>query len=85
MYVTSELMVPAVVQLQRDNDIVSPSPTTFGKRTECLEIVPGTVQMPQGTARPGSTHSSQGSMKPQLSTSISSLEPATECDTSSLL
>jgi len=48
-YGTSELRVPAVVQPQRDDDAASPAPATFGELIECLDIVPGISQMPQGT------------------------------------
>jgi len=49
-YGSSELMVPAVVQPQTDDDASAPAPTTFGERMECLEIVPGISPMPQGTS-----------------------------------
>jgi len=85
-YGTSELMVLAVVQLQMDDDdAAAPAPTTFGELMECLEIVPRISHVPQGTSRPGSSHTRLRSMKPQSNTRISGLEPAAERDTSPLL
>jgi hypothetical protein len=55
-YGTSELRVQAVVQPPTDDDAATPAPTTFGELMECLEIVPGISQMPQGTTRPGSSY-----------------------------
>jgi hypothetical protein len=49
---------------------------------ECLDIVPGISQMPQGTARPGSSHMWLGPGKPQSTMSIPCLVPATEPDSS---
>ena len=60
-YGTSELRVPAVVKPQTDDDAAEHAPTTFGELMECLDIVPGISQMPQGTSRPGSSHMSLGS------------------------
>jgi len=37
---------------------------------ECLDIVRGTLPMPQGTSRPGRGHQRLGSVKPQLVTGI---------------
>jgi len=78
-------MVPAVVQPQTDDDAAAPAPTTYRELMECLEIVSGMSQMPQGTSRPGSSHIRLCSMKPQSDTSISGYEPADERDTSPLL
>jgi len=47
-YDTSELMVPAVVQAQTDDDASAPAPTTFGELLACLDIVPGISPLPQG-------------------------------------
>jgi len=77
----SELRVPAVVQPQKVDVAVAPAPTTFGVHLEFLEIAAGISQMPQGTSRPGSSHISLGSVKLQLNTSISGLEPAPERNT----
>jgi hypothetical protein len=48
-YGTSELMFPAVIQLETDNDAATPEPTPFGERMERSDIVPRLSQMPQGT------------------------------------
>jgi hypothetical protein len=40
-YGTSELGVPAVVQLQTNDDAPASPPTTFGELMESLDIVPG--------------------------------------------
>jgi len=78
-------MDPAIVQPQSDDDAATLAPTTFRELEECLEIVPGISQMPQGTSRPGSSHMRLRSMKPRLNTSISGLEPTAERDMSPLL
>jgi len=49
---------------------------------ECLDIVPGILQMPQGTSRPGSSYMRLCSGKPQSNPSIPCLVPATERDVS---
>jgi len=49
-YGTPELMVPAVVQLQTDDNASAPAPTTFGEHMEFLQIVPEILPMPQGTS-----------------------------------
>ena len=49
---------------------------------ECLDIVPGISQMPQGTSRPGCSHMWLGPGKPQSNMSIPCLVPATEPDSS---
>ena len=85
MYGTCELRVPAIIQPQTDDDAVAPALTSFGEHMECLGIVPGISQLPQGTSRSGSCHIRLGSVKPQSNTSISGLEPGAERDTSSLL
>jgi hypothetical protein len=84
-YGTAELRVPVVVQPQTDDDASAPPPTTFGELMERLDVVPGISQMPQGTSRPGSSHIRLDSVRPQLNTSISGLQPAVEPDTSPLL
>jgi hypothetical protein len=68
-YGTSEISVPAAVQLQTDDDAVAPALTIFGEIMECLDIVPGILQMPQVTSRPGSSHKKPGCGKPQSSMS----------------
>ena len=82
---TSELRVPAVIQLQTDDYAAAPSETTFGELLMSLELVPGISQMPQGSSRPGSSHIRLGYVKPQSNTSIASYEPAVDRDTSPLL
>jgi len=77
-YGTSELRVPAVVQPQTNDDAPAPPPTTFGELMESLDIVPGILQRPQGTSRPGSSHIRLGSVKTQSKLSIPSGEPAAE-------
>jgi len=77
-YGTSELRVPAVVQPQTNDDAPAPPPTTFGELMETLDIVPGILQRPQGTSRPGSSHIRPGSVNPQSKLSIPSGEPAAE-------
>jgi len=84
-YGTPELRFPTIVQLQTDDNTAAPAPTTFGELMECLEIVPGISQISQGTSRPGSSHIRLGEVKLQSKTCISSLEPATEPNTSPLL
>jgi hypothetical protein len=84
-YSTSESRVPAVVQLQTNEDAPAPPPTTFGQLIESLDIVPGIWQRPQGTSRPGSSHIRLGSVKPQSNSSIPSGKPAAEPDLSMLL
>jgi hypothetical protein len=84
-YGTSELRVQAVVQPPTDDDAATPAPTTFGELMECLEIVPGISQMPQGTTRPGSSYIRLSSVKPHRNTSKPGLEPAVETDLSPVL
>jgi len=63
-YFTSQLIVPAVIQLQSDNDVSPSAPTTFGEFMEYLEIVPRILSMLQGTSRAGGSQMRIGSMKP---------------------
>jgi len=49
-YSTSALRVPAVVQQQTDDVAATTVPTMIGELLECLDIVPGISQMPQGTS-----------------------------------
>jgi len=64
-YSTFHLWVPAVVQPQTDDDTAAPTQTTFRELMECLDIVPGLSQMPQGTSRLGSSHMRLGCVKLQ--------------------
>jgi hypothetical protein len=84
-YGTTELKVPAVVQPQSNDDSPAPLPATFGELMESLDIVPGISQRPQGTSRPGSSHTRLGSVKPQSKSFIPGGEPAAEPDSSMLL
>ena len=84
-YGTAEFRVPVVVQPQTDDDASAPPATTFGELMERLDIVPGILQMPQGTSRPASSHIRLRSVKPQSNTTIYGLEPAAEPDTLPLL
>jgi len=77
---TSVLRVLAVVPPHTDNNAEAPALTTFGDQMECLEIVPGISQMPQGTSRPGGCHMRLGSGKPGLNISVPCLVSATEPD-----
>jgi len=84
-YGTSQLRVLAVVQPQTNDDAPAPPPTIFGELLWSLDIVPGISPRPQGTSRPGSSHTRLGSVKPQSKCSIPSREPAAERDSSTLL
>jgi hypothetical protein len=77
--------VPAVVQQQTNDDALAPPPKTFGELMESLDIVPGIMQRPQGTSRPGISHIRLGSVKPLSKSSIPRGEPAAEPDLSTLL
>jgi hypothetical protein len=79
-YGTSTLRVPAVVQHQTDVNAPTPVPTTIGELLECLDILPGISQLPQGTSRPGSSHIKLGSGKPQVNTGIWDLAPTAKPD-----
>jgi len=74
--VTNKFKVPAVVQPQTADDAVSSVPTTFGEPMGTLDSVPGKVQMPQLTSRPGSSHMRLGSQKPQTKECIPSFPSA---------
>jgi len=84
-YGTSELRVSAIFQPQTNGDAPAHLPTTFGELMDSLDIVHAKSQSPQGTSRPGSSHISLGSVKPQSKSSIPSGEPAAEPDSSTLL
>ena len=43
------MRVPDVVKPQTDDNAVAPALRTFGELMECLDIVPGILQMPQWT------------------------------------
>jgi len=82
---TSELRVPAVVQLQTDDDAVAPALTSFADLMECLDIVAEKSQMPQGTSRLESSQYKPWPVKPQFNVSIPGLEPGAEANSSPLL
>jgi len=82
-YGTIKLKVPVAVQPQTADDAASFVPTTFGVPTETLASVPGKLQMPQVTSRPGCSHMRLGSWKPQRHECIPSLPPTPMPDWSS--
>jgi len=84
-YSTSELTVPAGIQLQTKYDTPSPPLNTSGELKGRLDIVPGILRRPQGTSKPGSRHIRLGSVKPVPKLSIPSREPAAEPDSAMLL
>jgi len=75
-YGTTELKILVVIEPGTVEDEASSVPTTFGVPMETLDSVPGKLQMPQVTSRPGSSHIRPGSRKPQTHEIISSLTPA---------
>ena len=83
-YSTSELMVPAVIVPQTDDDAAALAPTTFRELIVCLDIVHRISQMLQGTSRPGSSHIRLGFGMPQSDRGIAGLASTTEHDSSSI-
>jgi len=81
-YGTAELRVPAVIKLQTDQNVAAPALTTSGEHMECLDIVPGRSQMPQGTCQQTRSHMMLGSGKPQSDACIPGRAPATKLDSS---
>jgi len=81
-YSSSELKVLAVVKPQTNDDAAAPAPTTFGELMQFLDILPGILQMPQGTPRPGSIYIRLGFGKPLSDTGIAGFVPAVELDLS---
>ena len=75
-YSSTELNVLAVVQPHTADNAVSSVMTTFGEPMETLDSVPGKLQMPQVTSRPGSSHMMLGSRKPRTHVCIPSCPPA---------
>jgi hypothetical protein len=61
-----------------DDDTAAPPPSAFGELMECLDIVTGLSQMPQGSSRSGSSHITLGSVRPQSNTSKPGLQLAVE-------
>jgi hypothetical protein len=74
------LRILADIKPQTDDDADAPAQAIFGKLMDCLDIVPGISQMPQGTSRPASCHITLGSGTPQLNTSILGIAPNTKPD-----
>jgi len=54
-YGKTELKVPAVIQPRMADDAASSVLTTCSVHLEMLDSVPGKLQMPQVTSRPGSS------------------------------
>ena len=76
------MRVQPVIQPHTDNDTAAPARTTFAPLIECLDMVPGISQMPQGTSRPGSSHIALSSVETLSTTCRPGHEPATEPDSS---
>ena len=81
-YRTTELKVLAVVQSHTADDAAPSVPTTFGEPMETLDSVPGKLQTPQVSSRPGSRYIGLGSRKQQTLKPILSLLPAPMTDMS---
>jgi hypothetical protein len=64
-YDSTELKVPAVVQLETNDDAQAPPTATFVELMASLYIVPRIYQRMQGTSRPGISHIRLGSVKSQ--------------------
>jgi len=75
-YVCTESKFPAVVQPETADDAASSVLTTFSEPLGTLDSVPGKLQMPQVTSRPGSSHMSLSSGNLQTHEHIMSLPPA---------
>jgi predicted mannosyl-3-phosphoglycerate phosphatase (HAD superfamily) len=56
MYGTATLKAPEVITLQTEKCQSPAALTTFGQQMETIHWVSGESQMPQWTARPGSSH-----------------------------
>jgi len=77
-YGTSELKVPAVVKPHMDDNAANPAPPTVREHMESHDIIPGISQMPQGTPRPGRSHTMLGCRRPQSNKRIASLPTVVE-------
>jgi len=73
---TPELKVSAVVQQQTYDDAAAPALTMIEELMECLDIVPGISQTPQGTSWPGSSYIRLCCGNLQSNTIISGFAPA---------
>jgi len=56
---------PAGIKPNTEKFATVAAPTTFGELMQTLDIVPGKLQIPQGTSKSGSSHIKLGSGKPQ--------------------
>jgi len=81
-YGMTHLKIPAVGKPQEDSTAATPSPTTFGKLMQTLDIVPGQSQMPQVTSRQGTSQMRLGSEKPQADNHMVPPMPAAVPDSS---
>jgi hypothetical protein len=77
---TSELTVTAVLKPQTVDNALGLEPATFGECTECLAIVPRISQLQQGMSESRSSYICVASVKPQLNSFITGLQPAMELD-----
>jgi hypothetical protein len=85
MYGKTALSIPAVSQLQTDDNAQAPMPKRFGELMKCLDIVPGISKTPQWTTEPGHRYIRLGFVKPQWKTSIPSSQQAITPESSPLL
>jgi len=74
-YGTTEFKVPAVIEPHTADDVASSVLMTFSEPLETLDSIPGTLQIPQVTSRPGSSQMRLGSQKLQTHERIPSLPP----------
>jgi uncharacterized protein YozE (UPF0346 family) len=82
---TSEMRVPAIVQLQMNDDAFPAATKTFREVLVYLETVARISQMLQQTSQPGGSHIRLGSVKLQSHMSSSGIQPTSERNTSPLL
>jgi len=72
MYGSTKLTVAGVTNPQMNKVAAATAPTTVGELLESLYIVPGKLQIPQGTCRLGSSYMRISLGKPHTSKHISS-------------
>jgi len=82
LHSTTDSRFLEVVNLQMDDVAAAPAPTTVGEHMECIDIIPGILQMPQETSQPGSSCRRLGSRKPQWKHCIACLPPDMETNSS---
>jgi hypothetical protein len=77
---------PAVVKPQIHKTAATPSPATVSENTQTIAIIPGQLEMPVVTFRPGSGEMRLGSQQPQsrefipvLSTGMTTDSMLTQC------